>query len=160
VGVDPSEAAITQGRAAYPNVQFLQGVASALPIEQDSGFDLVVVSSVFHWIDRSTLLRSCAEADRMLAEGGFLVIGDFYPALPERVNYHHRTDVELYTYKQNYAEIFIATRLYTQFASLAFARQGWVCRPDVQPSDRYQVCALKKTGKEGYVPKEFKPDGR
>jgi SAM-dependent methyltransferase len=155
--VEPSEAAIAHGRTEYPEVDFVQGVASSLPIEDDAGFDLVIVNGVLCWVDRSTLLRSCAEVDRLLAENGFLVIGDFLPPSRERVYYHHRTDVALYTYKQNYAEIFLATGLYTQFASLVFDHEDWTCDPDTAPRDRYQVCLLKKTGQEAYVTREFHP---
>jgi SAM-dependent methyltransferase len=157
IAVEPSEDAIAHGRKEFPEVQFVKGIASALPIEDDAGFDLVIVQGVLSWIDRSTLLRSCAEIDRLLAENGFLIIGDFLPPCPERVNYHHRTDVALYTYKQNYAEIFRATGLYTQFASLVFDHEDWTCRPDTAPRDRYQVCVLKKTGQEAYVSREFLP---
>lgn len=153
--VDPSDAAIADGRAKYPGVNFLHGVASSVPIADDGGFDLVIVNAVLHWIDRSTLMRSCAELDRLLAPQGFLVIGDFHPASPERVKYHHRSDVELYTYKQNYADIFLATRLYTQFASVVFDHEGWACNPDVVPGDRYQVVVLKKTVDESYITRAF-----
>jgi SAM-dependent methyltransferase len=153
--VEPSEAAIEHGRTEYPQVHFIKGVASSVPIEHDAQFDLVIVNAVLHWIDRSTLLRSCAEIDRLLAENGFLVIGDFHPPFPERVNYHHRTDVALYTYKQNYAEIFLATKLYAQFASLVFDHEDWTCHPGTTPRDRYQVCVLKKIGQEAYVAGEF-----
>jgi SAM-dependent methyltransferase len=153
--VEPSEAAIAHGRMEYPGVQFLKGIASSVPIGNDTQFDLVIVNGVLVWIDRSTLLRSCAEIDRLVAENGFLVIGDFHPPHPERVNYHHRTDVALYTYKQNYAEIFLATKLYTQFASLIFDHEDWTCHPETMPRDRYQVCILKKIGQEAYVAREF-----
>jgi SAM-dependent methyltransferase len=155
--VEPSEAAIAHGRAEYPEMHFLKGVASSVPIEHDAGFDLVIVNGVFVWIDRSTLLRSCAEIDRLLAEDGVLVIGDFHPSYPERVNYHHRTDVALYSYKQNYAEIFLATKLYTQFASVLFDNKDWKCHPETTSRDRYQVCVLRKTAQEAYVTREFHP---
>src|SRR5262245_58781865 len=61
--VEPSEDAIAHGRTKFPEVEFVKGVASSLPIEDDAGFDLVIVHGVLSWIDRSTLLRSCAEID-------------------------------------------------------------------------------------------------
>lgn len=154
--VEPSARAIEQGRSAFPEVRFFQGVASAIPVAEDGAFDLVIVNAVLHWVDRSTLLRSCAELDRLVADGGFLVIGDFFPPSPERVQYHHRSDVELYTYKQNYPEIFLATRLYTQFASVVVDHEGWVNHPDIAPRDRFQISVLKKTGTEGHLTREFK----
>jgi SAM-dependent methyltransferase len=155
--VEPSEAAIAHGRTEFPEVHFVKGIASSVPIEDDAGFDLVIVNGVLVWIDRSTLLRSCAEIDRLLAQDGVLIIGDFHPPCPERVNYHHRTDVALYTYKQNYAEIFLASKLYAQFASVVFDHKDWTCHPEIVPRDRYQVCVLKKTGQEAYVAREFHP---
>ena len=155
--VEPSEAAIAHGRIEYPKVHFVRGIASSVPIEHDAGFDLEIVNAVLGWIDRSTLLSSCAEIDRLLAENGFLVIGDFHPPAPERVNYHHRTDVALYTYKQDYADIFLATNLYTRFASIVFDHKNWTCHPETMPRDRFQVSVLKKTGQEGYVTREFEP---
>jgi len=155
--VDPSSEAIAQGRAEYPGVEFIQGVASQVPIAQDGGFDLVIVNAVLHWIDRSTLMRSCAELDRLLSPQGFLVIGDFHPASPERVNYHHRPEGEIYTYKQDYTRIFLATQLYTQCTSVVFDHANWTCHPDVASRDRYQIAVLKKTGEEAYVARAFHP---
>jgi len=154
--VEPSEAAIAEGRAKFPHLRFERGVAAAVPIREDEAFDLVIVNFVLHWVDRATLLRSCAELDRLLVPGGFLIIGDFHPPRPQKVRYHHRTDLELFTYKQNYAEIFLATRLYTQFSAV-LTDTHHVSGPDVPPQDRVQVAVLKKTGEEGYETREFLP---
>ena len=42
------------------------------------------------------MLRSVAEIDRVLPDGGFLLIGDFYPSLPQRVRYHHLPDQDVF----------------------------------------------------------------
>src|SRR5262249_52790145 len=70
--VEPSRDAIQDGQARFPSVQFLRGMASDLPLDAQARFDLVIVNFVFHWVDRSTLLRSVAEIDRVLPDGGFL----------------------------------------------------------------------------------------
>ena len=84
-GIEPSRAAIADGQSRYPEVTFVEGVASHLPLDDQSFHDLVIVNFVLHWVDRSTLLQSIAEMDRVLADGGYLVIGDFHPSNPQRV---------------------------------------------------------------------------
>lgn len=110
VAVEPSFAAIRDGTAHFPAVTFVRGDAAAIPLGEP--FDLVIAHFVLHWLDRSSLLRAVAEIDRLLVDGGFLVIGDFLPANLLRVLYHHRAEDDLYTYKQNYAAIFLASGLY------------------------------------------------
>src|SRR5262245_31171505 len=72
--VEPSSEAIQDGQGRFPSVQFLRGTASELPFDAQTLFDLVIVNGVLCWVDRSTLLRSVAETDRVLADGGFLLI--------------------------------------------------------------------------------------
>jgi SAM-dependent methyltransferase len=115
--VEPSLAAITDGRARYPRVVFHQGVARMLPVE--GNFDLVIVHFVLHWIDRALLLQAIAEIDRVLAPDGHLVIGDFSPHGPRRAPYHHLPDRDVHTFKQDYAAIFTASGLYQTVASLS-----------------------------------------
>ena len=101
VAVEPSVEAIVDGETRFPDVEFVRGGASAIPLQEL--FDLIIVNFVFHWIDRTNLLRSVAEIDRLLVGGGFLIIGDFYPSNLTKVRYHHLSEEEVYTYKQNYA---------------------------------------------------------
>ena len=98
------------GKASFPFITFIRGTASAVPLRES--FDLVIVNFVFHWIDRQSLLRAVAEVDRLVRDGGYLLIGDFYPANQLQVRYHHLKDEEVYTYKQNYAATFLASGLY------------------------------------------------
>jgi SAM-dependent methyltransferase len=145
--VEPSSQAIQDGQAQFPNVRFLRGTASALPFDEIAQFDLVILSFVLHWVDRSTLLRSVAEIDRVLADGGFLLIGDFYPALPQRVPYHHLPNQDVWTYKQNYADVFLASNLYELAAFYSFDHAdhaNHALRADVPPRDRGQVALLRK----------------
>ena len=145
VAVEPSEAAIADGRARYPDVVFHRGVAGEIPIAESFTFDLVIVNFVFHWIDRSTLMQSASEIDRMLQDGGFLVIGDFFSAYPERVHYHHLPDGGVATYKQPYGEMFLATNLYEPVAAVVVDHATHHILPDVAPENRAQVVLLRKT---------------
>lgn len=143
--VEPSSDAIKDGEAQFPSVQFLRGAASELPLDAQARFDLVIMNYVFHWIDRSTLLRSVAEIDRVLPDGGFVLIGDFYPSLPQRVRYHHLPDQDVWTYKQNYGDIFTATNLYEVIASYSLDHATRALRSDADSKDRAQVTLLRKS---------------
>ena len=142
--VEPSIQAIEDGQTRFPSVQFLRGTASELPLDSQARFDLAIVNFVLHWVDRSTLLRSVAEIDRVLADGGLLLIGDFYPSMPERVRYHHLPDQEVWTYKQNYGDIFLASNLYEMIAFHSFDHATHALQSDVEPKDRAQVTLLRK----------------
>lgn len=110
VGVDISRLAIEEGKAQFPELDLRVGKASQLPICGDETFDLVIVNYVLHWIDRSLLLSSLAEADRCVGE--YLIIGDFLPDRPTRVPYHHLEEAEVFTFKLDYSAIFVALSIY------------------------------------------------
>jgi ubiquinone/menaquinone biosynthesis C-methylase UbiE len=109
--LEPSAEAIADGRRRFPGVRFVQGLAHALDFP-DGSFDFVIVSFVLHWVDRTRLMRSVAELDRVLVDGGNLLIADFLPDGPERVPYHHLPAQDVWTYKQDYAAMLIASHLY------------------------------------------------
>jgi SAM-dependent methyltransferase len=142
--VDPSDEAIEDGRRRHPAVRFLRGVAAEIPAAA-AAFDLVIVNFVFHWIDRSTLLRSVAEIDRVLADGGYLAIGDFYPPYPERVPYHHLPAADVATYKQSYGDVFVASGIYEEAAALVFDHATQQISPGAAPAERARVCLLRKS---------------
>lgn len=114
-GVEPSQEAIADGRRRFPGVVFKQGVVNAVPT--DAQYDLVICNFVLHWVDRHTLLHSIAEIDRCLVDGGFLLLGDFSPMGFVRTPYHHAAGVQ--TFKQQYADILLATGLYHPVAMLS-----------------------------------------
>jgi SAM-dependent methyltransferase len=150
VAVEPSVSAIAAGRSRYPKIEFVNALASAIPL--NVLFDLVIVNAVFHWIGRANLLTSIAEIDRLVMDGGFLVIGDFAPSQATRVPYHHRLQGDVYTYKQNYAELFLASRLYHSVA-FVLSDHGKNCAfvADTKDHDRWGVWLLRKTFEGNYV---------
>lgn len=143
--VEPSQEAINDGQVRYPTIKFFRGLASHIPVEEDGQFNLVIVNFVFHWIDRSMLLRSVAEVDRMLADDGYLIVGDFYPDHPERVSYHHLPEANMWTYKQSYSDIFLASNLYHLITFLTFDHASHQVDVEVSPRDRAQVALMRKT---------------
>ena len=80
-GIDPSLAAISEGLQQYPALQLSQGTARDLPAA-DGAFDLVILGFCLYLCDREDLFRIAAEVDRVLADGGFVLIKDFCPPLP------------------------------------------------------------------------------
>jgi SAM-dependent methyltransferase len=76
IGVDFSEAMLAEARQRYPEIEFRQGSADALPFE-DGTFDAVVSNLVFHHLGRPE--QALREAYRVLRPGGrvgFTVWGD------------------------------------------------------------------------------------
>lgn len=141
--LDPSKKALADGRLRYPDIMFKRGVASALPFK-DNEFDLVIVSFVFHWLDRSTLLRSISEADRVLKLGGYLLVMDFLPDKPEKVPYHHLSLGKVFTYKCDYARLFTASGLYQQISKVIFDHSDRKEKKVIPPEERAACALLRK----------------
>ncbi len=147
VAVEPSTAAIADGSARFPAVEFHQGVVTATGLREQ--FDLVIVHYVLHWVDRGELLQAVAEVDRLVADGGYLLVGDFSPDALTRVRYHHRPDLSLFTWKQPYGALWLASGLYAEIAMLT-NHHGAGLEPAVDDHDRGAVWLLRKRGAEGY----------
>jgi SAM-dependent methyltransferase len=149
VAVEPSASAVRNGRASFPFIAFVRGTASAVPLRKT--FDLVIVNFVFHWIDRQSLLRAVAEVDRLVHDGGFLLIGDFHPANHLQVRYHHLEDRRVYTYKQNYAAAFLASGLYHPVALLTAHHGSKQLQARVAENERIGVWLLRKELRGHYL---------
>jgi SAM-dependent methyltransferase len=141
MAVDPSRAAVAEGRRAHPEVEF--AVASMEDVPTDEEFDLVVVNFVFHWVDRSLLLRSVSEVDRLVVENGHLLIGDFLPSGPSKTPYHHQAG--LWTFKQDYADLFVASGLYCRIVSVSGEYAGTVPSGSAAPGHRAAFTLLHKS---------------
>lgn len=144
-GVDPSEEALQEGASKYPQIKFLRGLVSQLPIIESEQFDLVIVNFVFHWISRASLLQSLAEADRVVKDGGYLLIGDFYPDAPTLRPYHHLPNESVYTFKQDYSLVFTASNLYQVVNQAEFDHDSNIIRDDSRPENRGRCTLLKKS---------------
>lgn len=108
VGIDPSQKVVEEEGKKYPDVKFIRCFAHDIPLEEP--FDLVIAQLVFTWISRETLLASVAEIDRLCSK--YLIICDFHPKKPIKRRYHHVKDKEVWTYKQDYTQLFLATGFY------------------------------------------------
>jgi SAM-dependent methyltransferase len=149
VAVEPSALAAREGKVSFPFINFIRGTASAVPVL--GTFDLVIVNFVFHWIDRRNLLHAVAEVDRLVGDGGYLLIGDFHPVNRLRVRYHHLEDREVHTYKQDYAAAFLASGLYHAVALLTAHHATKQLQAGVAESERIGAWLLHKDVRSHYL---------
>lgn len=147
-GIEPSSDAVKDGNELFPRLKLTQGVSHDLSAYKDAFFDLVIVSFVFHWIDRARLLRTISEIDRVLSDFGHLVIQDFDPGFACKTAYHHLPDQSVFTYKQPYWEIFTASRMYSTVASQEFAHDDSVA--EFNANNLCKMVILQKRGNASY----------
>jgi len=114
VGIAASSKAIEYGKDKYLNLDLLNYTADDLSSFGDEYFDTIIIGFVFYVVDRSLLLKVVAEIDRVLKNGGNLIILDFYSTAPSKNPYQHIKGVEAYSYKQKYEETFLASKLYLE----------------------------------------------
>ena len=148
-GVEPSKSAVTDGKKRYPKIALHRGLASKIPLKQK--FDLVIVNYVLHWISREELFASIAEIDRMVADGGLLVIGDFAPDHPTKAPYHHLPKEDVHTFKLDYTKIFEAMATYRVTAKLSFRHVDHALTPQIEGKDRGMIALLEKSQKGFYI---------
>ena len=121
-GFDPSQAAVSDGNAwlleCGAPVELAVGTADALPV-QDGDCDLFYFGFCLYLIDRIDLFKVVAEAHRTVAPGGFIAIYDFDPPYRHSRPYQHLEG--LYSFKQNYAELFLASGMYSVVGKISFS---------------------------------------
>lgn len=122
-GIDPKESKLPW---------ITTGTAEKLPYK-DGTFDLVIYGFCLYLVDRDDLFKVVMEGDRVLADGGHLIIHDFSPEYPHKRPYEHCEGV--YSYKMNYENLWLANPSYRMIYS---TRHG-------SDNDDYEsVCMLKK----------------
>jgi SAM-dependent methyltransferase len=86
LGIDPSEQARTE--AAVNGVSVRTATAEYLPTGEQ--FDLIIYGFCLYLTDPSDWLKIAAEGDRVLADGGHIIIHDFEAISPHARRYTHR----------------------------------------------------------------------
>lgn len=120
-GIEPGEEAVKAAESLKPRAIVTRGVSHDLSQFADQSIDLVIISFVLHWVDRAQLLKTVAEVDRILANGGYIIIQDFDPGFAAKTNYHHLPEASMFTYKQAYWDIFKSSQLYHIIHQESFA---------------------------------------
>lgn len=147
-GVEPSEAAVKYGNKKYMGrVDLRHGTSDNLPYE-DEKFDIVIMGFCMFWVDRKYLMRTVAEADRVLRENGYLVIIDFDTAIPYKRDNKHNSAA--WTYKMNYVDLFLANPQYYLVDKRSFSHTGLLFSEDVQERIMFNVL-YKESVEDAYV---------
>jgi ubiquinone/menaquinone biosynthesis C-methylase UbiE len=149
-GIEPSAGAIARGMQLYPEVQFTRGTVDEMGMYASTSFDMVIIGFVLYVVDREILFKVLSETDRVLANGGTLIIIDFFSEKPTRNAYAHIKDIEAFTYKQNYEEIFVASRIYQLLdkRSMSHTTKQYDLSGDYY--DKFSVTTLRKDLSAGY----------
>jgi ubiquinone/menaquinone biosynthesis C-methylase UbiE len=148
-GVDPSQQAVTAGRENHPELILHQGTADALPFP-DGKFKLVWFGFCLYLLDRGSLMRAIAEADRVCMEGGFIAITDFDPPLPSCRPYHHRPGI--FSWKMDYSRLLLANPAYVLVEKASYSHTETAFEPN--PGERIATWLLKKSLSGAYVTEE------
>lgn len=149
-GLDPSGDAIKFGKEKYPDVNFIKGTADDMSMIPSASFDLVIVGFVLYVVDREMLFKVIAETDRVMKDGGILMIIDFFSEKPSRNPYHHINDFQAYAYKQNYEDIFIASKLYHLLDKRSMNHQNKSYNATGDYYNKYSITTLRKDLSEAY----------
>lgn len=149
-GIEPSSEAIHRGRALYPGVNFIEGTADDMSSLATASFDLVIIGFVLYVVDREILFKVISETDRVMVDGGIIMIIDFFSEKPVRNPYQHIKDSQAYAFKQNYDEIFVSSKLYHLLdkRSLNHSSRGLDLTDDYH--NKYSVTTLRKDLSAGY----------
>lgn len=149
-GIDPGQAAIAEGRARYPQLDLQVATADQLP-HADGSFDVVWFGFCLYLVDRSLLWRCVAEADRVLREGGRLIITDFDPGFPRARPYVHSPGV--WSWKMDYPALWLANPAYHCAQRVSYSHAGPGFEP--QADERVATTVLVKQSPavyRGYEP--------
>lgn len=140
-GIEPSQMAVDEGNRRPKEVRMRLQVGTGDQLPFDSGtFDLVYFAFCLYLFDRNTLMRALAEADRVLAPGGFLALTDFDPGTRQKRPYSHAAG--LYSFKQDYASVYTQTGLYYLVGKHSHShRQPFF---DEEPGERVSTSILFK----------------
>lgn len=143
VGIDPSAKAVKDGNKNFPKVKMIRGIASDIPVQEK--FDLVIINLVLTWVSRDEIFKAIAEIDRMVVDGGHLIVGDFLGDYPTMVEYHHKPNQGIYTYKMDYAEMFTSAATYHSIGRLTYEHAINKLTSEVNGEHRCVTTLLRKS---------------
>jgi ubiquinone/menaquinone biosynthesis C-methylase UbiE len=99
------------------------GVAPAdLEIFPDGRFDLVIFGFCLYVMDREDLFETVYRTDKILKDGGYLIIHDFYSKLPYSNAYVHKEGIR--SYKMDYAALWLSHPYYSVVNREIFGTHG------------------------------------
>ena len=144
VGIDPSSIGISTGLNRFDGLDLRVGTADSLPI--DEVFDAVVIGFCLYLCDRELLSKIVSEVDRVLEDGGVLVLVDFDPPHPRRRRYQHKEGI--WSYKMDYSKLFTALPHFVLSSKSSMSHSGINWENDER--ERIAVWSLRKNLSGGY----------
>ena len=96
-GIETSVQTVKFLNKRHKKIKFKKAYCHKIPFNQDE-FDLVIVWSVLHWIDRNNYLQSLGELIRVTNK--YLIVMDFFPNRPHKTKYKHKKN--FFTYKTDF----------------------------------------------------------
>ncbi len=99
-GTEPSDKLVALLNKKIYDCSFCCCYSHQLPYKKNN-FDLVILRSVLHWVDRNYILQSIGEAIRVSKK--YLIVSDFAPIHPYSVKYKHKESLK--TFKIDYQYI-------------------------------------------------------
>ncbi|RME65462.1 MAG: class I SAM-dependent methyltransferase [Alphaproteobacteria bacterium] len=147
VGIEPSAAAVADGRTRFAHLKLEQGLAHDIA-RLDGPFDLVIFGFCLYLVDRDGLFGLAAAVDQALASGGHLAIYDFQPPMPLRNAYAYKAG--LFSFKLDYGAMFAWNPAYIPIYRHITDHDG---RPfSGHPNEAVGVTVLKKVpGRYAYA---------
>ncbi|MDI9309693.1 MAG: class I SAM-dependent methyltransferase [Limnohabitans sp.] len=143
-GIEPSKRAIEYGKNNFLGVNFINGTADDLSMFENQSLDVVIVGFVFYVIDRNILFKVISEIDRVLKNGGILIIVDFFSEATLKNIYHHIDEFQAFSFKQNYDDIFLASKMYYLLDKSTFSHTTKTFDATSNYYDKYSITLLKK----------------
>lgn len=100
-GIEPSAKAVAAAQSKGINA--IQGVADSIPFPSKS-IDILIFGFCLYLCDREDLFRIASEADRVIAQSGWIIILDFFSQVPSAKPYHHLMGIK--SYRMDYRNLF------------------------------------------------------
>lgn len=146
-GIDPSKDAITDAPDSIERygIKCWRGTAENLSIVKDQSIDMVIYAFCLYLVDREDLFRVTLEGDRVLRNGGSLVIHDFHSARAYSRVYEHAPDLR--SYKQDYTQLWLGHPAYSLAGRQLFGTDG---PTPTSKDDQVTVAVLRKDMVEAY----------
>lgn len=105
-GLDP-------GARVTRNSIIERGTANNLKYFVDWQVDCIIYGWCLYLCDPIDYFKIAAEGDRVLKDGGFLIIHDFYSMSPYRNKYKHKDGI--YSHKMNFSKLWLSSPAYSVY---------------------------------------------
>ncbi len=139
-GADPSQEAIEEAKGTKGIVDAKVTTARNVRKYFPRNFDVVIYGFCLYLCEREDLFLSIASGDDVLKEGGLMIVHDFDTSYPCKNPYHHKAG--LWSYKQDYAKMFLANPAYSQLFAKEF--------PETHNRPRTKVSIMRKSIERGW----------